>query len=777
MQYEAFYNRAHEASQMVEIINKMPLNNKIIIIAGRTGIGKSAFVNKVLTNELRNCLSIRVNICKASSDTIDSLYYINTLYRTIVNLANKKLFDNIHSPLLQGMCSLKNLLSFSLDVLRNKTVGEGNTLYEPANERSVLRKRDYIISVLQKNELIVTIDNIQNIDTQSMELLGDILNHTTNSTFIFEYMTGNENTSDDLLAFYNAIKKYNATVYLFKMKRLSYSEAKKLAPSNLTEIQIQELYQRSNGNLVKIQLADNSMSIDDDPIAVKLARLSKDKRFFVNLLYLNESPICYTDLCQMLIGNLNAPPFSEQKIYHYINELVQEKIIRILGSGEIRIYHDSIIAQLEVQEASVLLYSAYAILKEYYSRKLSESHNEEAVEHLFNLYVRFSDEELLTIFPQIVKVIRSYKYPNTAINKLIAFRNRIQMQGHLKPQLYVKLVTLLVNLCLEYGLWEEALSNLNLIYSPTNPYHRAMKAAALSLDFSNDESIDSIHHLIEQATSPREKLTSELCLLSAEMARQPRKESIKMAQKMMARAEYHDYLEFAFLLSNYAELINNTTECIRLYKQAIELFHSAGRDELGANVLVFLSMLYAYEGRIIEARKALDMGKAIGGIKESYLLNNYAVFDILEGKITTDDAKQLNDALLLTCDLYERILIQCNLLVCYTLLSEKERAEQIIQEITSQQFEQFQYEEFLHIVYQDLLFYFKANMQRPEIDKYQQLLQNLIENASPDSMFVPIAKMQLTKQTSPNVYYSQFPFRVDFLGCWNIEVSSDLENY
>ena len=774
---EAFYNRTREAARMVEIINKMPLNNKIIIIAGRTGIGKSAFVDKVLRNELRNRLSIRVNICKVSGDTIDNLYYINTLYRTIVNLANQKLFDNIHSPLQQGMSSLKNLLSFGFDVLLDKTVGEGNTLYEPANERSVLRKKDYIISVLRKNAFIVTIDNIQNIDAQSMEILNDILNHITNSTFIFEYTTSGENTSDELLAFYNALKKYNATVYLFEMKRLGYNEAKKLAPPSLTEIQIQELYQRSNGNLIKIQLADNSMSLDDDPIAVRLAHLSKDKRFVVNLLYLNESPVRYADLCRMLIGNLNAPPFSEQTIYQYINELEREKIVRILGSGEIRIYHDSIIAQLDVQAASVLLYSAYTILKEYYCRKLCEPQNEEAVEHLFCLYVRFSDEELLTIFPQIVKVIRSYKYPNTAINKLISFRERIQLQGHLNPQLYVKLVTLLVNLCLEYGLWEEALSNLNLIYSPTNPYHRAMKAAALSLDFTNDESISSIHYLIQQATSPREKLTSELCLLSAKMARQPRKESIKMAQRMMATSEYHDCLEFAFLLSNYAELIDNTTECISLYKQAIERFHSVGRDELGANILVFLSMLYAYEGRIVEARKVLDMGKTLGEIKESYLLNNYSVLNILEGKMTTDDAKQFSDALLLTCDPYERILIQCNLLVCYTLLSEKERAEQIMLEITSQQFEQFQYEEFLHIVYQDLLFYFKADKQCSQVDKYRQLLQELIENAPSDSMFVPIAKMQLTNQSSPNLYYSQFPFRVDFLGCWNIEISSDLENY
>lgn len=106
-----------------------------------------------------------------------------------------------------------------------------------------------------------------------------------------------------------------------------------------------------------------------------------------------------------------------------------------------------------------------------------------------------------------------------------------------------------------------------------------------------------------------------------------------------------------------------------------------------------------------------------------------------------------------------------------------ERAKQTVLEITSQQYEQFQYEEFLHIVYQDLLYYFRSVNLDSEIEKYQQRLQRLIDNTDSDAMFVPIAKMQLKNQSSPDLFYSQFPFRVDFLGSWNVEISSDLANY
>ena len=774
---ETFYNRIQETEKMVNMVKNGTSSNKIIVISGKTGIGKSAFVDKVLSNELQNFMSIRVNICKASVDTIDNLFYINALYRTLSNLSRKKPFDKVHSPLYRGVTNIQNVLSFAVDIALDKTLGDGNLIFEHTDERSVLRKKDYIISVLEKNSCIIAIDNIQSIDTQSLEILKDVVEKIDDTTFIFEYTTNNESMSDDILAFYNTLKKFNATVYLFEMKCLDFQEAKKLAPSNIDETQLQQIYQISEGNLVKMQLADSTLGLNENPIKFRLSQLSKDKFFLVNILYLNGAIISYTDLCKMLVGNLNAPPFSEQKISRCINELENEKIIRYTSFGEVRLYHDSVISQLNLQSASAPLYSAYSVLKEYYCQKLCESKDEESIEHLFCLYLHFSDEELITLFPQISNLLKNYKYPQTVINKLVLYREKIQSQKHLNHHLYKKLVEFLVNLCIEYGLYDEAINNLNLIYSPANPYHRALKSRALSINFTNKKSIDLIRQLINQASSPREKLTSELCLLSAEMALQPRQKSLDMAKKMIETLEYQDCLEYAFLLSNYAELVDDSDECLSLYEQAIKRFHYAGRNDYVSNILVFVSMIYAYQGKTSNARQALDISKKRGGVKESYLLNNYAVLDVIEENATEKDVKQLSDALLLTCDPYEKILIQCNLLVCYTILAETERAEQIMLEITRQSYEQFQYEEFLHIVYQDLIFYFNSSKQESKAEQYRQQLRNLMKKSSSNTMLINIAKNQMNSQSTQNFFYSKFPFRVDFLGSWNVEVSPDLENY
>ena len=773
MQKEKFYNRIHETRHLVEIITSAKPNNKIIVLAGPTGIGKSAFINKVLSNELSNHSSIHVSICRRNPDTIENLYYFNAFYRALVNFITNRKRNSLHfDPSV-----LKNFVAMSVDIFLDKTIGEGHTLYEPIDEKSILNKKRYIIEALRKNAFIISIDNIQNIDAQSLEILKDILEHISNTIFILEYTIEQRQPTDILMAFYNDLNSFNAIVNFFELQQLEYSEACKLAPNGLSEAELHRLYEESNGNLVNILLAAKGIDTRLDPITYRLNELSKDERFLVNLLLLNESPLRYMDLCRMILGNFSAPPFSEKTLYNCLVGLSAKRIISFFNVDEIKIYHDSIISQLNSQLPSAILYSAYSVIRAFYCKKLSVNPAEETVIHLFCLYLRFSDSELLTILPQVNNLLRSFKYPKSAIKRLVYFREKVSETHNLSPNLYRKLVMSLTNICTEYGLVEEALKNLALIYSPDNSYHRALKAAILSLDFVNSDSIKKVRDLVQQADTPRERLTSELCLLSAEMACKPREYSLKMVHQMLAVSEYKNYLEYGFLLSNYAELINDAKKCIDLYREAVSIFHSKHHDEFAANILVFLSMVYAYQGEIQNARKALKLATVYGNVRESYILNNNAVLDILEGKASAEDVEQLRDALLLASDPYDKTLIRCNLLVCYTYLSEYGRAEQIACEITSQPYEQFRYEEFLHIVYQDLYYYTKSVGKSKEANLYKLKLQELIANASEDAMFLPIANLQFNDQVSPSIFFSRFPFRVDFIGSWSLEVSPELENF
>ena len=164
----------------------------------------------------------------------------------------------------------------------------------------------------------------------------------------------------------------------------------------------------------------------------------------------------------------------------------------------------------------------------------------------------------------------------------------------------------------------------------------------------------------------------------------------------------------------------------------------------------------------------------MGNVNEIYRLNNYAVLDILSGKTSTKTASSLNDAILIQGDSYERIITECNLLTVYTILNDKDHANQIYQKIMSENWKKYQYQEFLHIIYMDFYYYSSSFEEEELCAKSKESLLELYDKASPNGMVAGLIKAQILGDRSSNLFYARFPFRVDFLGDWSIEISPDI---
>lgn len=775
MDDSVFYNRVKETEQITAYVGSQDeKKNKIILLEGNTGVGKSGLVRKILHHELKDRSSIVVSVIRSSPDTIENLYYINAIYRRLSELAKEQFFDKALTPCQQGLFSIKNLFRFIFGVFWSRTGGGENRLYEPVEELSILRKKNYIISLLRKRRYIVDIENIQNIDTQSLEILKDILSQLEGTIFILEYTISDSHTYNHFSSFYNEISTFNAQIFPYKIKMLDFSEAKRLAPAGIPEPQLKSIYKQSEGNLIKVKLSGSAVDENDDPIQAQLSTLSKDERFLVNLVYLNGQKTDISFLFHLLVGNLEAPPFSQSTIESTLCHLANKNVIQPCEDGTVKIFHDSIRSELDQQEANSILYVAFNILKSYYCKELEANQNEYIVEQLFRLCIKFSDDAIISIFPYVKRFVRIYKYPRPIVNKLIYYREELARKGIVSYANVCEISLLLTVLCLELGLDEEAQKNLGLIYSDQNPYHRALQAAIYTLNFTCDLSMEKAEVFARRAQTPRERLTIELCLLSGKMARLPTEHSARIAKSLLDEKDYKGLLEYAFLLRNYAELVQDYSESITLYTKAMHCFREYGRADLCAQVYVSMSMFYAYKGELKVARKMLLKAEKEGEIPEYFILNNLAVLDLLEQKETDKTVHDLNDALLISLDPYERIIIMCNLLVCYTRLRECDRAKQTLEEIEHSEYTKFKYEEFLHIVYQDMYYYHSVMGDSEQAKKFRDCLIKLIAK-TPGTMAHRIAKLQLDGKCSASEFYSNFPFRVDFLGNWNIEISRELE--
>ena len=776
--YNTFYNRVEETKQIVDYISSSnQVKNKIILLGGKTGVGKSGLVRKILRYDLREHASIIVEISKVSPDTIENLHYINAIYRQMSKLAKEYFFDTMPSPFRQGLLNLKNLIRFGIGVIWSKYVGNENRLCEPAEEFSVIRKKNYIINLLNRDHYILDIENVQNIDTQSLEILQDIVLQLNGVTLILEYTIDESHTCDKFNSFYNELrtKVFNADVSAFIIKMLEFKEAKKLAPPGISESKLENIYKESEGNLVNVILSDAALKSDDPPIQVQLTSLSNNEKFLVNLIYLNGGIISFPIMCNIILESRNTPPLSPPMLTEIINQLTEQHIIQKRDDDSIKIFHDSIIAELESQSANPILFSAFDVLKAFYFERLRVNQDEYTIGQLFRLCVKFSDPEIIKLFPCIKGLMRKYKYPQDIVKKLTHLRNEMNQNGAANYTVVREVSLFLTTLCLELGFAEEAQRNLNIVYSDKNPYHRALQAAIYALDFSNDTSMKKAKELAERAQGARESLTIKLCVLSGEMARLSTVESAAIAKHILETKSLQPLFEYAFLLRNYAELVQDYDLSITLCREALRRFKAGDRTDLCAQVQVSMSMFYAYKGQLKTARKLLYKAGKADCISECYLLNNMAVLDLLSRRQTNQTAKNLWDALLICNDAYEKLIIMCNLLVCYIELGNREKAEEMRAIIEKQEYERFQYEEFLHIVYQDLYYCYSSFGDAEQSNKLKAQLRKLVEESS-ETMAHRVALLQLKGEHSPKEFFSSFPFRVDFLGAWNVEISRDLEH-
>ena len=772
---EQLLDREKETKAILDILNKSADDNKIIYLTGISGVGKTGFVKKLSQSPLLTHKILSIKISKSSVETIENLQYFNALYKTVTNYAKNKMFDSVLSPAQQNAKSIRNLWRILVSIFKSKSgLSDMEPLSEPAEDAGVIRKKDYLLYVLKKNDIIIDIENIQNIDTQSLELIKDIIYESQNRTFIFEYTLTNSSHNH----FENQYKEFReicSDISCYKIEKMDFLIAKDLAPAdvnfNFNDVRVQ--YEKSNGNLMEIILANEHSNENESNIDTKIKKLSKKEKYILFIVYLNNSPIDYDDLAIMVIENDNQIRLDFEELKSLINILCKKKIL-IKENDIVKIKHDSIIEALQIYMQSPILYCAYITLKNFYNNTLETKMI--AIEKLLSLYLRFSDQDLLILLPRIKEFILDMKYPDLIIEKLDLFRNQILHSSAKGFYGVDSLTQTIVEICLYKKMGNIAQKNLDLIYDDTNAYHIALQAQIYSLQ-ETMAAHDALCNLVQRLQEgSRLKLICEICFLYLKMKLLPAKSAKKYGEKLINNELYSKYIEYAYLLRNYAELSDDNEECKQLYNQALARFKSKEMYHDMAAVYLSLSMITAYSGDIAQSRQYIEDAITLDRRQLSlcYTLNNKAVLELLDNTYSNRTEKDLRNALLLCESKYEKLIVNANLLIFYCITNNFSEATRIANIIEKSNYLDFQYEEFLHIIYQNLYYYydlFKHNNDKRQY-YYDQILDLVNSPKTKKSTKFLASGMNHLIKTS--YFYAQFPFRADFLGYWEFTIDSDL---
>lgn len=774
-----FYDRKEERKKLSESIQEKEKNQaKIILLYGYSGVGKTGLMSELFRTDLSPIPHIQIQNSKIAPSMIENCFYLNRFYEEMLRRSKDTLSpDNLSRQHPLVTLRFRQLCRFLIRWLSSLAhLYEKETFIEDQYKADLLQKRDFIVECLNNTQYIVDFENIQYIDRQSFDFLKDIISQARKTVFVFEY-TLDEDSQSSYQKFYAELSRFDAKIECFFLERLNDADALRLATvkpkSELDQDSILESYHRSQGNLYQIILYDRSAPGHEDQIQNRVKELAQhsnqsNELFLLNLVYLNGGKF-ETQRLRMIVTtpNSNIQLCLPQKEFdRVLGKIISAKML--IQKQNYVCIHDSLLSALEEQPANPVLYSAYGVLTNYY---VSQSPSDKSAQiyrlsQLFSLYLRFMDEQLLTILPSIRKAVLSYKYPQDIYNKLEQFITLLKEQPNTNKKMHQAVCELLIELSIELGDSEKSWELFSELRDLDPNRSRLLKARIYELGMGTAE-VDAISELVLDAEeNSKEKLLLQLSQIHVAMRVWPQSETLALVQQVVQNDAYRLYPEYAFALADYAELVDNSQKAQDLYQEGIALLEENHRNELASCLYANMCMSLGYLGRLQEAKDCLSKIRR-DGINEPVYLNNSVVLDLLQEHITEDSVKTLQDALLLRVNRFEEIIIRNNLLIAWILLKNWTCADMEYQYLCKSEFETFRYGEFLQMNYQNFLFYSKEQNRIEDIRFWEKKLTDLAASSNTSAGTKAVIYAMLHKDTS-TVFYGNFSYRAEFLCPWGI---------
>lgn len=773
-----FINRTNDFNNLLHQIR--PLNsqesNKVVILCGDTGIGKSRFVTEFFNRYFQGYTKVKVASLGTSSASIDSLFFFNRIYEEILNVLEP-------SPRKKIPFSLTGI-GIGIGIASASIEFEENGDYD----RQTIKRYKYIVKSLGKKDsrFIIDIENAHLFDAASFRLLSSILKQTVGNSYILEYTTGYDVDKCDLYKLIGALESigHHVEIDVYNLEKLSLADAKRIyenvMPSNSNLDMIEQVYSTSNGNLLDIYLLPNVKHVEREKNVVRsvIEELNNNEKTILYIIYLNKGAIKISLLYLILENNdIMRKVFTPLLVREVLDNLSEKKLVHI-ELDTVIIKHDSILAEIDRNKGEMIYYNAYAIIESFYSNSIEQ--NDNAVLMLLYLYTLINDPKILNIIPYIQNIALKQRYPEAILEKMNDIYLALNNNGHNKLQLS-QITIAMVEVLYLCGYYDKALDKLSLIFDSSNPIHIAFKGAILALRNKDDDLQNLMRLIDENSQNLRLKLILEIHLLIAYMETKLSSESEALAERLLEIDEYKHYLEYIFLLENYSEFKSNE-KALEILTHCVNSYKTYNRPDLAIRCMISIASRKAYMGNYDDAEEILltvEQNYDNISLRHEYLLNNKAAIRILKNDFSEYTEQLLCDAIILSLNGYERIIILSNLLIVYTANKKFEMARQIAEELESSlESTHYKYEELTHILLQNLRYFFYSTGNIIALQKYNDNLSRLKDkNVSAHLKYyidATLSGIPINDVQHQWFNYSALQYRPDFLGYWQFEIPKDL---
>lgn len=564
---------------------------------------------------------------------------------------------------------------------------------------SMLIASDYIRYVLNSTPILLSIDNVQNMDSYSLQLMTDwLLLKKGGSYLILEYTVANTDDLSSLMDFVQYLQNYSLRIKLLRLPYLKTEDALKAIGFVQSELSdksaflpaAKKFYETQSGGSMR-SLLDFCLQYSEeailselyDPTYDRISSASAECQYILGIVILHGGEIDLHNLqgiveqsIDPIILNLTSVLNKAETDYGLLEQ--HDNFLRLTHAQ----LGDAWNAHINLQRKIDLLVQRNCSI--YYEQVLhsqfsSTDRKEEAVLFLMKLYATYSPDKLETLIAPMQTVMVDRVQPERAWEYISVFLQYIQ--GN--EEHFCTSICQLARFCFDHNMYRHCLYVLERLSKTSRgtktDFYRIYQINCLEYLEEHQRAIDLCRQYLEESNNDKSRYYYILLLIGCYRSLNKIDDIHKCVEQIKCIPNYNEYIEYGFFL-RLSETYMEREEALPHVLQSVIFFreHEMEMQEIKSGITY--SFLLAVTGDLKEAYRELlyfeEMAVPSHLFQNVFELNKASIL-LLQSMYGAEVESLLKKSELSTNSPFDRLLILTMQLINYTECASWELAHSL----------------------------------------------------------------------------------------------------
>jgi hypothetical protein len=813
---DRFVNRINERNKLKSKLSDIGIRNHCVILDAESGIGKSELTRKFIS-EIDLVPTFKIEIKQSLISSYENGYYLREIAKVIDKFSCK--FSHILSmrEYIQRLSSsvfrdriytaIKNEIQEHLiggkiiaeyyNALTGKEDFDCSVILNSYNVEHYSIVKEYISNIFRRNNIVLNIENIQDIDVASFNDLIDAFSKSKGSFLLVEY-TRKANPKYSITDIIKELEKNEISIEIENIKALDIIEVKKIIkqyPKASWQL-IEHSFTNWNGNLRSVTDLLTRISYDDEfaqnlentqinhSTFEALNSLSSDALFLLIIICEHIEPVNQFILKTIINSQYNIN--SIINISKVIEELICKNYINTDTdtdtNSNYQIAHDSIstllIGNIKWKKYRLLAQQFWFDFYTNVNQEIFVAKSAKLSKILYYSSLLRKDNIILSYLDEISKEALVSHSPDRMIDYILEVRERLKNDKVTENEIDIWLIDLYYKLANSH----RALKILNEIHTK-NRILNLYYILVLEEVGKTEEALAVCN--IELERNVGKNLNYELALritrLMLNYVLERYEETEKEYFDLYNNKKYSSFIEYGFLLRNAELIYSNASYADSLMPiwESVQFFKSKKAYRMEAYSRMTYGVQIARTGKYKIALKQFEIANRIlkGELAERHtILNNIAVVLLYQGRTNNEVSELFRQAMITVERDFDYTVIYMNYLALLDLRGENNKVlDNIPILLKSIDNRTYKNKEIIACAYYNLFIFYNKINELGLARHYKNLILSL--NIPMTNLWLYRLKNKPISKTDNDYIKSTFSRCLSFISNWNMEIDNKLMHY